>query len=227
MLYLWFRQGNFFLASIPALRHGNKIRVTCIWALLAIGLSSREDPGFTVKVTGEPSFSWFLQSGNICKSSHSTQIPYSPFLLLYDLITSVSKKAYFNFAWNTHLQNHLLFTSILKSKIYLKTQWEKIYPAPLKIKFLPELDKFWHYQRCCCIRTEPNSSYIAPGIWSITNVRGSKNWMLGNRLSSHIDTPDTMKILQEFVRKGKRNEQAKSPVHIKKEIIQRYNLEFE
>lgn len=51
--------------------------------------------------------------------------------------------------------------------------------------------------------------------------------MLGNRLSSHIDTPDTMKILQEFVRKGKRNEQAKSPVHIKKEIIQRYNLEFE
>lgn len=38
--------------------------------------------------------------------------------------------------------------------------------------------------------------------------------MLGNSLSSHIDTPDTMKILQGFVSKGKRNEQAKSLVLI-------------
>lgn len=51
--------------------------------------------------------------------------------------------------------------------------------------------------------------------------------MLGNSLSSHIDTPDTMKIPQEFVSKGKKNEQAKSPVHIKKNIIRRCYLEFE
>lgn len=231
MLYLWFRQLNSFLASNPALRHGNKILVTwkciCIWSLLSIGWSSRWDPGFTVKFTGESRFRWFLQSWNICKSSHSIQIPHSPFLLLEDVITSGFKQASFNSAWNTHLQNHLLFTSILKSEIHLKSQCQKIYPAPFKIKFLAELDKFWHYQQCCCKRTEPNSSYIAPRIWSIKNWRGSKHWVLGNSLSSHIDTPGTMTILQGFVSKGKRNGQAKSPMHIKEEMMQRCNLELE
>lgn len=32
--------------------------------------------------------------------------------------------------------------------------------------------------------------------------------MLGNSLSSHIDTLDTMKILQGFLSKRKKNEQA-------------------
>lgn len=40
--------------------------------------------------------------------------------------------------------------------------------------------------------------------------------LLGNSLSSHTDAPDTMKILQGFVSKRKKNEQAKSPVQIKK-----------
>lgn len=183
-----------------------------------------------MKFTSESTFSWFLQSQNICKSSHSIR----------DSLLSISatqrfnhfcffKKAYFNFSWKTHLQNHHLPISTLKSKIYLKTQCEKIYPAPLKIKFLPawELDKFWNYQQCCCIRTEPNSNYIAPGIWSIRNISGSKNWVLGNSLSSYIDTPDTMKILEGFVSKRKKNEQAKNPVHIKKKIIQMCNFEVE
>lgn len=50
------------------------------------------------------------------------EIYYFLFLLPQDFITSVFKKPYFNLAWKTHLQNHDLFISILKIKIYLKTQ---------------------------------------------------------------------------------------------------------